>query len=115
MFLQGPQFVIASTLSGDGFRPSYVHRCPTTTISAAHKVDLVPEKVPPAYFMRCTIRFTFCMCSHTNLRIPEFSGITSYPPLSSSYRVFGPLIGTSSMYGSVNSGISSRRIYVTSS
>ena len=80
-----------------------------------HIFVLGPKNIPPAYFILYSIRFTFSMCSKINRLIPGFFSNTSKVPSDFSYLVAGLLIGTSSMYGNVYLGISSHRIYVTSS
>src|ERR1700742_1391214 len=115
MSLHGPHRVITPTRFISGFLPSDVHLCPMTVISSAHSTVFVPEKVAPQYAILCNILHIFDKCSHTNLLIPEFSGMVSYVPSVFSYLVSGPFTGTSSIYGLVICGISSLRIYVTSS
>ena len=80
-----------------------------------HIFVLGPKKVPPTYFILCSIQFTFSMCSKINCLIPGFFSNTSKVPSGFSYLVVGPLMGMSSMYSNVYLGISLHRIYITSS
>ena len=61
-------------------------------------VVLGPENVPPAYFILCRILLTVSRYSKTNFNIPGFCSRVSTLPSGSSYLVFGPLIGMSSIY-----------------
>ena len=73
--LHGPHFLITTTHDSSGSRPSYVHLCPKTMISATHRKSFGLENVPPQYFMRWTSRLRFWKCSQMNHRIPAFSAI----------------------------------------
>ena len=57
--VHGPQLTILSTLMGSGTQPSGVQTWPTTVILRAHTSNFLLEKVPPLYFIHCTIRLTF--------------------------------------------------------
>src|SRR5882724_837682 len=109
---QGPQLATFAIRELSGKWPLIVH---TTVISSAHKVALYPENVPRQYFMRWTTLFSPWKYSQINRRIPELLGCVSYDPSGRIYRVAGPRIGTSSMYGMVVWGISACKMNVTSS
>src|SRR3981189_1029929 len=81
--LQGPHFLIAATRDSSGILPSKVHRCPKTKISVTQRNNFGPEKVPPQYFICCTIRFKLWKCSQTKWQMPGFSAIVSYEPSAS--------------------------------
>src|SRR5271154_4203049 len=91
------QSLIGAILDLSAILPSLVQQCPTTQNFSTHRSNFFPENVPPQYFMRCTILFTFWKCSQTNFLIPGFSGKVSYDPSSNKYLDTGPFTGTSSM------------------
>ena len=115
VFLQGPHRIIFPIASQVGFLPLYKQSNPTMVMWSSHIFVLGPEKVPLAYFILCNILLTIPKCSKINLLIPGFLSSTSTVPSGSSYVVSGPQMGTSSIYSRVYFGISSLRIYVTSS
>ena len=112
---QGPHCIIFPIASRVGFFPLYKQSNPTMVMWSLHIFVLGPEKVPPTYFILCNILLTIPKCSKINLWILGFLSSTLTIPLGSSYLVASPRIGTSSIYGRVYLGISSLKIYVTSS
>src|SRR5260370_30713390 len=84
-------------------------------ISSAHRTDFGPLKVPPQYLTRCTTELRLWNCCQMKCQMLGLSGMRSSVASSRIYLVSGPQIGTSSMYGTVVSGISGCRMRVTSS
>src|SRR5216684_4466668 len=84
-------------------------------ISSVHRTDFGPLKVPLQYLMHCTTRLRLWNCSQTKRQMLGLSGMHSSVLSSRIYLVSSPRIGTSSMYGTVVSGISGCRMRVTSS
>ena len=95
-----------------GSRPSYVSFCSIRVISGRATCDFLGDIVAPACVSRCRIQLMSLACSQIKRRILGFSGIVSYLPSSSSYRVFGPLIPMLSFITPTMWGISSWRMDV---